>query len=193
MKEELDRFFSTNEFGGKSIFEYALDAESCICFTANEMLKAAFTEMVMPPGEYGEYQRKILVIRTILALADIKCRKSVDMQYFSGDSADKVHTARKILGENIATDISIEELAEKVSLNRTTLQKVFKEMYGVTIFEYRTQVRMQESKNLLLNKDMTIIEIAAACGYANASKYSAVFKKRFGVTPTEWRKMAPPE
>ncbi len=193
LKKELDRFFGTNEFSGKSVFEYALDSDSCTCFTANEMLKAIFTEMVMPSGKYGEYQRKILVIRAILALADIKCRKSTDTQYFSGDSADKVHAARKILGENIAADISIEELAQKVSLNRTTLQRIFKEMYGVTIFEYRTQVRMQESKNLLLDKNKTITEIAAVCGYANASKYSAAFRKRFGVTPTEWRKTAPPE
>ncbi|MCR5025604.1 MAG: AraC family transcriptional regulator [Lachnospiraceae bacterium] len=188
LKKELDRFFRTNEFSGMSIYEYALDSDSCICFTANEMLKAAFTEMVMPPGRYGEYQRKLLVIRAILALADIKCRKSTGSPYFSGDSADKVHAARKILGDNIAADISIEELAQKVNLNRTTLQRIFKEMYGVTIFEYRTQVRMQESKNLLLNKNIAITEIAAICGYTNASKYSAAFKKHFGVTPTEWRK-----
>ena len=107
---------------------------------------------------------------------------------FSGDSSNKVHAARKILGENIVSDISIEELSDKVELNRTTLQRVFKQMYGVTIFEYRTQVRMQEAKNLLIEDELSITEIAGICGYSNASKFSAAFKKLFGVTPTEWKK-----
>jgi AraC-like DNA-binding protein len=96
--------------------------------------------------------------------------------------------ARKILGENISIDISVEELAERVGLNRTTLQRVFKQMYGVTIFEYRTQVRMQESKNLIIDNKLPITEIAGICGYSNASKFSAAFKKCFGLTPTEWRR-----
>ncbi len=103
----------------------------------------------------------------------------------------KVYVARKILGENISSDISVEELAEKVSLNRTTLQRVFKQMYGVTIFEYRTQVRMQEAKNLLVDNDLTVTEIAGICGYSNASKFSAAFKKHFGSTPTDWRNITP--
>ena len=60
-------------------------------------------------------------------------------------------------------------------------------MYGMTIFEYRTQVRMQESKNLLLDNELSITEIAGICGYSNASKFSAAFKKRFGETPREWK------
>ena len=60
-------------------------------------------------------------------------------------------------------------------------------MYDMTIFEYRTQVRMQESKNLLLDNELSITEIAGICGYSNASKFSAAFKKRFGETPREWK------
>ncbi len=187
LKDELDRFFETKEFGNKPLFEYALNSDSCICFAANEMLRTIFTEMVLLPEEYSEYHRKLLVIRAVLSLLDVKAGKNAGYRYFSGDSSNKVHAARKILGENISIDISVEKLAERVGLNRTTLQRVFKQMYGVTIFEYRTQVRMQESKNLLIDNDLPITEIAGICGYSNASKFSAAFKKRFGLTPTEWK------
>ncbi len=186
--DELNRFFGTKKFGSEPLFEYATGADSCICFAANEMLKTIFTEMVLLPEEYGEFHRKLLAIRAILALLNAKNGKSLNYSYFSGDSANKVHAARKILSENLAVDISIEELAEKVNLNRTTLQRVFKQMYGVTVFEYRTQVRMQESKNLLLDNKLSVTEIAGLCGYANASKFSAAFRKCFGVTPTEWKR-----
>ncbi|MCR5650242.1 MAG: helix-turn-helix domain-containing protein, partial [Lachnospiraceae bacterium] len=52
---------------------------------------------------------------------------------------------------------------------------------------YRTQVRMQESKNLLIDNKLSITEIAGMCGYSNASKFSAAFKKHFGETPSEWK------
>ncbi|MCR5684245.1 MAG: AraC family transcriptional regulator [Lachnospiraceae bacterium] len=188
LKDELNRFFETNKFKGEPLFEYAIKADSCICFAANEMLKNIFAEMIMLPEEYSEYHRKLLAVRVILGLLNIKNGKSSGYSYFSGDSSNKVHAARKILGENLVSDISIEELADKVELNRTTLQRVFKQMYGVTIFEYRTQVRMQEAKNLLIENELSITEIAGICGYSNASKFSAAFKKLFGVTPTEWKK-----
>ncbi|MCR5411261.1 MAG: AraC family transcriptional regulator [Lachnospiraceae bacterium] len=190
LRDELNRFFGTNEFDNKPVFEYAVNADSCISFAANEMLRTIFTELVLLPEEYGEFHRKLLTIRAILALLDIDVGKNVGYRYFSGDSANKVHAARKLLGENIASDISVEELAGKVKLNRTTLQRVFKQMYGVTIFEYRTQARMQESKNLLVDNDLTVTEIAGLCGYSNASKFSAAFKKYFGLTPTDWRNTA---
>lgn len=187
LRAELNRFFGTKEFDDKPLFEYAVKADSCICFAANEMLKTIFTELVLLPEEYGEYHRKLLTLRAVLALLDIKGGKSVEYRYFSGDSYNKVHMARKILGEDLASDISIEELAARVKLNRTTLQKLFKQMYGVSVFEYRTQVRMQESKNLLTDDSLSITEIAGICGYSNASKFSATFRKLFGMTPKEWK------
>ncbi len=190
LRDELNRFFGTKAFDDEPVFEYAINADSCISFAANEMLRTIFTELVLLPEEYGEFHRKLLAIRAILALLDVKAGKNTGYRYFSGDSANKVHAARKILGENLAADISVEELAEKVKLNRTTLQRVFKQMYGVTIFEYRTQARMQESKNLLVDNNLTVTEIAGLCGYSNASKFSAAFKKYFGSTPTDWRNTA---
>ncbi len=187
LKEELNRFFGTTRFSSETPFEYVISADSCISFAANEMLRTIFTELVLLPASYGEYHRKLLTLRAILALMDDNGGNSQTYSYFSGDSSNKVHAARKILGENIAQDISIEDLAEKVNLNRTTLQRVFKQMYGVSVYQYRTQVRMQEARNLLVEGKHSVMEIAGICGYSNASKFSAAFKKCLGVTPSQWK------
>ncbi len=187
LKDELNSLFGTNEFDNKPLFRYAFASDSCIRFPANEMLKNLFAELLAVPEEYGEYHRKLLAIRAIVSLLDVKSGKRPDYRYFSGDAAEKVHAARKMLGENLAKDLSIEELAERAGINRTTLQRIFKQMYGVTIFEYKTQIRMQEAKNLLLDGELPVTEIAGICGYTNASKFSAAFKKLFGQTPSEWK------
>ena len=108
--------------------------------------------------------------------------------YFSGSTVRKVQNARRIINANLDKEISIEELADKVNLNRTSLQKVFKEMYGLTVNDYRTKARLQLAKNLLVSTDLSITEIAGRSGYANSSKFSQVFKKNEGMLPKDWRK-----
>ena len=119
---------------------------------------------------------------------DIRIKNDNADSYFSGSTGRKVQNARRIINSNLENEISIEELAAKVNLNRTTLQKVFKEMYGLTVNEYRTKSRLQLAKNLLASSDLSITEIAGYCGYTNASKFSEVFKKHEGLLPKDWRK-----
>lgn len=186
LADELNRIFNSKSFDKEKIFSGVMKSESCICFPATDMLKSVFNELMHLPESYGDYHRKLLTYQVILATMDVSGKKFSDQQYFSKDTENKVHKARKILGTDISADISIENLSERVKLNRTTLQKVFKQMYGVTIYEYRTQVRMQEAKNLLLKNKFSITEIAGMCGYSNASKFSAVFKKYTGMSPSEY-------
>ena len=101
-----------------------------------------------------------------------------------GSFADSAPGPRQSLG----AELPVEKLAARVKLNRTTLQQVFRQMYGMTIYEYRTQVRMQEARNLLLEEELSVTEIAGLCGYTNASKFAAVFRKVTGVSPGEWRR-----
>ena len=119
---------------------------------------------------------------------DVRVKNENQDSYFSGTTGRKVQNVRRIINANLEKEISIEELAGKVNLNRTTLQKVFKEMYGLTINEYRTKSRLQLAKNLLVSTDLSITEIAGRCGYTNASKFSEVFKKNEGALPKDWRK-----
>jgi len=186
----LNNVLETGEFSENRLFLGALSADNCLCFPASDMLKNIFAELMQLPEKYSDYYRKLLTYQAIVALLDVNDAKSNDLMYFSGDTGNKVHRARKLLGMNLSSDLSIEELSKRVNLNRTTLQRVFKQMYGVTLFEYRTQVRMQEAKNLLLACDYSITEIAGLCGYSNASKFSAAFKKITGVLPCHWRRMS---
>ena len=186
LAEELNRVFDSKSFDKDKIFSGVMKSESCICFPATDMLKSVFNELMHLPECYGDYHRKLLTYQVILATMDISGKKFTDQQYFSKDTENKVHKARKILGTDISNAISIEELSKRIKLNRTTLQRVFKQMYGVTVYEYRTQVRMQEAKNLLLKNEYSITEIAGMCGYSNASKFSAVFKKYTGMSPSEY-------
>ena len=94
-----------------------------------------------------------------------------------------------LFGENFADQIYTLLPREKVKLNRTTLQQVFRQVYGLTVYEYRTQVRMQEARNLLLKESLTVTDVAGQCGYTNASKFAAAFRKVTGMNPGEWKRL----
>ncbi|MDQ7041894.1 MAG: AraC family transcriptional regulator [Sulfurimonas sp.] len=90
---------------------------------------------------------------------------------------------------NIEVDINMDELAQTYGLSRFYMHKVFKEIFGRNIYESIKSIRLQKASSLLLtNKYSTITEIAALCGYSSQTSFIRVFKERFLVTPTVWRK-----
>ena len=183
----LNEFFDTGDFSDSTFFSEIRKSDSAVSFPGSDLLEKLFLEMMKLPGDFSSYKLKLAVVHVILLLMQRKDNRDSTNLYFSGTTGRKVQNVRKIINTNLEQEISIEELSEKVNLNRTTLQKVFKEMYGLTINEYRTKSRMQLAKNLLASTDLSITEIAGRCGYANASKFSEVFKKNEGILPKNWR------
>jgi two-component system response regulator YesN len=66
---------------------------------------------------------------------------------------------------------------------------VFKKETGMSISDYLQQTRIEYAKELLLNTDQSVSEIANASGYSNLSYFSAIFKKITGTSPGEYRKL----
>lgn len=90
---------------------------------------------------------------------------------------------------NIDTDINMDELAQSFDISKFYMHKVFKEIFGRNIYESIKSIRLQKASTLLLtNKYSTITEIAASCGYSSQTSFIRVFKERFLMTPTEWKK-----
>ncbi len=183
----LNDFFNTSDFNDSNFFSDIRKSTSAVSYPVSDLLEKLFLEMMKLPGEFSTYNLRLAVVQAILLLMQRKDKRDSTDLYFSGNTGRKVQNVRRIINLNLEQEISIEELSEKVNLNRTTLQKVFKEMYGVTINEYRTKSRIQLAKNLLASTDLSVTEIASRCGYTNASKFSEVFKRNEGVLPKNWR------
>ncbi len=83
----------------------------------------------------------------------------------------------------------MDELAESFNISKFYMHKIFKEIFGRNIYESIKSIRLQKASTLLLtNKYSTITEIASLCGYSSQTSFIRVFKERFLMTPTAWRK-----
>ncbi|MGP4042029.1 AraC family transcriptional regulator [Gracilibacillus sp. D59] len=89
--------------------------------------------------------------------------------------------------EHYMEDISLESCAEYVDTTPYTLSKAFKKVHGVNFIDYLTKVRMTKAKELLLQTNMKINEIAEAVGYRH-SYFNRIFKKHVGLPPSQYRK-----
>lgn len=100
-----------------------------------------------------------------------------------------VMRATAYIEAHYAEHITLETLAELVSLNPIYFSNLFKREVGRSFTEYLTEYRMKKAKEMLRGNEMNINEIADALGYTDARYFSKVFKKEIGVKPTDYRKI----
>ena len=83
--------------------------------------------------------------------------------------------------------ITIEQLATEFGVSITALKTSFKSVYGAPIYQYQKDLRLQKAQQLLRETDLSISVIASEVGYTSPAKFSAAFKKRFDISPREYK------
>jgi AraC-like DNA-binding protein len=106
----------------------------------------------------------------------------------------KLPTTRKLFEECVIfieshpnNNITVDELSDRFEVNRTTLFRAFKLFGNLSPKEYIDQRRFEKAKQLLKNSNMPISQIAQACGFSKHHYFSNAFRKRFKITPGEYR------
>ena len=80
---------------------------------------------------------------------------------------------------------SIDRISEAAGYSRRHLERLFRDTTGQTPGEFYRGLRLDRGRNLLATTDLTLIEIATACGFDSVSHFSKSFRARFGVPPTK--------
>ena len=103
-------------------------------------------------------------------------------------SLDKVKLVLTYIQENYSKPISIEEIAEVCFYSKSHFMKFFKGAMGMGFTQYLNDYRLDIASQQLRSTNDTILEIAARTGFDNLSYFNRIFKKRFGMTPGQYRK-----
>ncbi len=99
--------------------------------------------------------------------------------------------ARKYIEENIADDLSLEQIAEHLHISASHLSRTFKKNADISLTDYINQVRISKARELLRSTDIYIYAISEMVGYHDATYFSSIFKKLTGVSPSEYRNPLP--
>lgn len=85
-------------------------------------------------------------------------------------------------------DISLDSVSAILNINSSYFSTQFKRTFGVNFVEYLTDIRIRAAKELLQDPMRPAAEVASMVGYESANYFARAFKKRTGLTPTEYRR-----
>lgn len=102
--------------------------------------------------------------------------------------SDTLRQIKESLDEGFATDLRITELQKQYGFSSAYLRRTFAACYGYSPKEYLERLRNEHATRRLLYTGDSISDIARACGYPDVYQFSKAFKKRNGVSPTDYRR-----
>ncbi|MBP3197734.1 MAG: helix-turn-helix domain-containing protein [Butyrivibrio sp.] len=101
---------------------------------------------------------------------------------------EDIYLAIQFIANHVNQNISVEEIAKHLNMDRSTLSKKFKRELGFNISSYIMRRKLEEAKSLLTYTDKTISEISEYLCFSTQSYFQNVFKAKYGMTPKEYRK-----
>lgn len=119
-------------------------------------------------------------------------RFPADSSYFRNGIENHAH-AYKLLDyvhSNYQNDIGIKDLSELLGYTPNYISKIFSNTVGMSFRKYLLLQRTKAAEALLLSSNMTITDIAYAVGFNDSNYFSTIFKNKYGITPSEYRKQS---
>ncbi|RDY23464.1 AraC family transcriptional regulator [Romboutsia maritimum] len=171
-----------------SIYEKVKKNDLCKIIRANEQLDHIFYEVYTSNEENKFYYMRIKIIELLLFLGEIDYSIKKNKKYLTKYQVQKTKDIKEFIISDITKHYKIEELAQLFNLSQTTIKNWFKEVYGIGIYTYLKNYRLQESVRYLKESDYSILEISNIIGYSNPSKFSSAFKQEYGYSPKEFKK-----
>ncbi|MBE9167044.1 helix-turn-helix transcriptional regulator [Pleurocapsales cyanobacterium LEGE 06147] len=124
-----------------------------------------------------------------LQLIQLVDRENVLRSYgnLRGHDLDCIYHAKEILTQNLDNPPSLLELARLVGLNDRKLKQGFHQVFNTTPFAYLRHYRLEWARQLLMDSEISIEQVAKAVGYRDRSRFAAAFRKQFGINPKSYQ------
>lgn len=103
-------------------------------------------------------------------------------------SLDKLKLIMKKIETDYQENLTVGEMAELSGFSQSHFMKFFKANMGTSFIEYLNEYRLSMAARLLITSSMDILHIAVDTGFSNISYFNRIFKKKFGMTPGQYRK-----
>ena len=102
------------------------------------------------------------------------------------DTRRSVRKAMAYIHLNYSQNISRTDLADHVGVSEGHLARSFRREMGISPMAYLNRYRIDQAKTLLINENLTIVEVASAVGFSDSSYFSRVFKRQVGMSPRKY-------
>jgi hemolysin activation/secretion protein/AraC-like DNA-binding protein len=163
-----------------------------LIFNAGEPVGQKFSRLAEQSHNDGPSTRCALLQLWINAVAGL-----LAVPISQPNGGNKLHERfRQVVGKMTEAELaesSLSDLAGQLHCSERHFSRLFRDEFGVPFRARQIELRLQRAQQLLAGSDDKIINVAYESGYRHLGLFNAMFKKRFGVTPGEWRNQNAPK
>jgi YesN/AraC family two-component response regulator len=147
-----------------------------------ELREAYFGTRVVAPKQHNSIVKLLAIFAQHLSMVS----NQIIVQQANAE-LPVITRAREYIRQNQAEDLSLGMVARAVNTSTFYFCKLFKRATGLNFTDYVSRVRIEKARNLLLNPNLRISEIAYEVGFQSLTHFNRVFKRISGESPTEYR------
>ena len=144
--------------------------------------EAYFLTRVLTPSQYESLIRLLTIFGQHLSLLS----NQIALQQKNAEPP-AITRAKQFINSRQADDLSLADVAHAVNTSTFYFCKMFKKATGLNFTDYLSRVRIEKAKNLLLNPNLRISEIAYEVGFQSLTHFNRMFRKLVGQSPSEYR------
>lgn len=183
----LKKFLQEEEANFKFVFESANNfwieelMNDDILRTVNELVKKR------EPASMKSFYYKMKAMELLFYLFEsLKKRGSISDQKLNKFDIEAVYKVRDKIVSSLSDSISIAELKKVAGMNELKLRRIFKQIFGMGIYDYYQQMRMKEASRLLREGNLSVTQVGYQMGFENLGHFSKVFEKHIGKKPKKY-------
>ena len=159
-----------------------------VVIPAHEALAQRFSEIVAQPAR-SSFELRCRLLQLWGESISGLLREPLD----SGGEADLRNRFRQLLSEVSEAELagcSLGELAARLHCSERHFSRLFHEEFKVAFRARQTEIRLQRASQLLAESNAKVINVALESGYRHLGLFNTMFKRHFGMTPTQWREQS---
>jgi AraC family transcriptional regulator len=150
------------------------------------LLKNALTD---PTTDSRFYAESMAVALSAHSIEHYSVKEFSAPNYLGGLPRHKLREAKEYIIDRLDKDISLESIANRIGMSRYHFSRMFKQSTGLTPYQYLIECRLKKTKELLVNTDLSIADIADITGFSTHSHLTKTFRQHLSVTPKKYRQM----
>ncbi len=159
-----------------------LSAEWGLPVDRNELREAYFSTKVLSTAQHNSVVKLLTIFAQHLSMISNQV-----IVHQENSEMPMITRARHYIEQNQAEDLSLPMVAKAVNSSTYYFCKLFKKATGLNFTDYVSRVRVEKAKNLLLNPNLRVSEIAYEIGFQSLTHFNRVFKRIIGQSPTDYR------
>lgn len=189
LEPKMAEYLEDKDVEPEKIVHYLCHKKQAVILRNKEALVHIFKESYHVNEEHKLSYLKIKVMELLFVIGTLNPHESeVEEIHISRSQAELVKKIASYISEHINEKLNLQNLTLEFGVSASHLQKIFQNVYGMTVASYIRVEKMQNAAQVLIHTERSIDDIAEEFGYSSEGKFSAAFKKIMGDTPSIFRK-----